>query len=112
MAKNSFDQFSKLLLEEFLTPFGTVQSSLEVSGEPQWVDVFFEPSTEYKIATPELGLLGRFALAPCLLEPFRNQPTPAEIRSCLLKLYQVHGNYQRKARREQNSMAEADLPHL
>ncbi len=33
MAKNSFDQFSKLLLEEFLAPFGTVQSSLEITGQ-------------------------------------------------------------------------------
>jgi hypothetical protein len=94
MAKNPFDQFSKLFLEEMLAPFGTVQTSFEVSGEPQWVDVFFEPSTEYEFAPPELGLLGRMAQTPCLLEPFRNQPTPSEIRSCLLKLYQVHGTYQ------------------
>lgn len=112
MAKNSFDQFSKLLLEEFLAPFGTVQSSLEISGEPQWVDVFFEPSAEKGDTPPELGLLGRIARTPCLLEPFRNQPTPAEVRSCLLKLYQVHGNYQRKARREKDSIPEADLPQL
>jgi Domain of unknown function (DUF4351) len=112
MAKNSFDQFSKLLLEEFLSPFGTVQSSLEVSGEPQWVDVFFEPSAENAFAPPELGLLGRIALTPCLLEPFRNQPSSFEIRSCLQKLYQVHGNYQRKAKREKESISESDLPQL
>jgi Domain of unknown function (DUF4351) len=112
MAKNSFDQFSKLLLEEFLAPFGMVQSSLEVSGEPQWVDIFFEPSAENVFAPTELGLLGRFAQTSCLLEPFRNQPTPSEIRSCLLKLYQVHGTYQRRAKRKQESIPDNDLPQL
>ncbi|MCG9890634.1 MAG: DUF4351 domain-containing protein [Thermosynechococcaceae cyanobacterium MS004] len=86
--------------------------SREVPGESQFVDVYFEPSLECAIAPIELGLLGRIAQASCLLEPFRNQPTPSEVRSCLLKLYQVHGNYQRKARREKAAILENDLPHL
>jgi hypothetical protein len=112
MTKNPFDSFSKQLLEEVLAPFGTVKISREVPGESQYVDVFFEPSSPTATAPPELGLLGRIAQAPCLLEPFRNQPTSAEIRSCLLKLYQVHGDYQRKARRESKSIPESNLPHL
>jgi hypothetical protein len=40
MAKNSSDQFSKQLLEEVLSPFGTVETSYEVSGELQWADVY------------------------------------------------------------------------
>jgi hypothetical protein len=44
------------------------------------------------------------------LKPFRNQPTFIEIRSCLLKLYQVHSNYQRKARRDRETIAEEALP--
>jgi Domain of unknown function (DUF4351) len=112
MTKNPFDSFSKQLLEEVLAPFGTVKISREVPGESQYVDVFFEPSSPTEIAPPELGLLGRIAQTPCLLEPFRNQPTSAEIRSCLLKLYQVHGDYQRKARRESKPIPESDLPHL
>jgi hypothetical protein len=112
MARNPFDQFSKQLLEEVLAPYGTVEISLEVTGESQFVDVFFEPSTSEAIAPQELGLLGRIAQTPCLLEPFRNQPSAFEIRSCLQKLYQVHGNYQRKAKREKNSITESDLPQL
>jgi hypothetical protein len=46
MAKNPFDQFSKQLLEEVLAPFGAVKTSLEVPGEAQFVDVFFEPSLQ------------------------------------------------------------------
>jgi hypothetical protein len=112
MAKNPFDQFSKQLLEEVLAPYGTVEISLEVTGESQFVDVFFEPSSSPAIAPQELGLLGRIAQTPCLLEPFRNQPSAFEIRSCLQKLYQVHGNYLRKAKREKESIAESDLPQL
>jgi hypothetical protein len=112
MAKNPFDQFSKQLLEEVLAPYGTVEISLEVTGESQFVDVFFEPSSSMAIAPQGLGLLGRIAQTPCLFEPFRNQPSAFEIRSCLQKLYQVHGNYQRKAKREKESIAESDLPQL
>jgi hypothetical protein len=110
MAKNSSDQFSKQLLEEVLSPFGTLETSYEVAGEPQWVDVFFIPTTP---SIPhELGLLGRIVQTPCLIEPFRNQPTLDEVRSCLLKLLQVHGDFRRQARRENTSIPEAELPLL
>ena len=112
MAKNPFDSFSKQLLEEILSPYGAVEVSREVPGESQFVDVFFKPSSPIAVAPTQLGLLGRMAQTPCLLEPFRNQPTPSEVRSCLLKLYQTHGDYQRKARREKESIQENDLPHL
>jgi Domain of unknown function (DUF4351) len=111
MAKNSFDQFSKQLLEEVLAPFGTVETSHEVSGEPQWVDVFFVP-THQPPTTSELGLLGRMIQASCLIEPFHNQPTADEVRSCLLKLYQVQGDFQRQGRREETSISEEELPFL
>jgi Domain of unknown function (DUF4351) len=111
MAKNPFDQFSKQLLEEVLAPFGAVKTSLEVPGEAQFVDVFFEP-TSPPASTQDLGLLGRMTQTPSLLEPFRNQPTASDIRSCLLKLYQVHGNVQRKAKREHESIQDSDLPYL
>jgi Domain of unknown function (DUF4351) len=112
MTKNPFDQFSKQFLEEFLSPFGVVHTNFEVLGEPQYVDVYFEPGDRAGIAAQEIGLLGRFARTPCLFEAFRNQPTSFEIRDCLRKLYQVHGVYQRKSRREDESLQEDDLPFL
>ena len=44
MTRFPFDQFSKQLLEEFLTPFGTVERSLEIPGEARQVDVYFVPN--------------------------------------------------------------------
>jgi Domain of unknown function (DUF4351) len=110
MAKNNSDQFAKQLLEEILAPFGTVETSHEVPGEPQWVDVFFVPT--HPSMTSELGLLGRIAQQSCLIEPFRNQPTDDEVRSCLLKLYQVHGNFLRQSRREEGATPTDNLPFL
>jgi Domain of unknown function (DUF4351) len=112
MAKNVFDQFSKQFLEEILSPLGAVESSHEVSGETQLVDVYFVPNPEPTVITPTLGILDRIVQTPCLLEPFRKQPTPNEIRSCLLKLFQVHGDYHRQARREEDPLPEAQLPYL
>jgi hypothetical protein len=73
------------------------------------VDVWFSP-----FAPPDLslGLLARIATTPCLIEPYRNAPGFSEIRSCLLKLFLVHSNQQRQARREDASLSEDRLPHL
>lgn len=112
MAKNPFDLFSKQLLEEVLSPYGTVEISLEVPGESQFVDVFFEPSIPSAIALREIGILGRMGQTACLLEPFRNQPTPVEVRSCMKEAYQVHGEYLRKAKREDAKVPENELAYL
>jgi hypothetical protein len=48
----------------------------------------------------------------CMLEVFRNPPTLVEVRTCQLKLYGLHGELLRQARREKNSFKEADLPFL
>jgi Domain of unknown function (DUF4351) len=112
MAKNPFDQFSKQFLEEFLSPLGTVETSLEVAGEPQFVDVYFVPNAQAAKIPTDLGILGQMVQTPCLIEPFRNQPTPVEVRSCLLKLFQVHGDYHRRAKRRSESLPEGNLPQL
>jgi len=112
MTRFPHDQFAKDYLKELLAPLGEVQAPRSVPGEVREIDVWFAPSPQPAIEPSVLGILGRLAASPCLLEPFRNPPTPTEIRSCLLKLFELHGEFQRQARREQQRQKEADLPLL
>lgn len=65
-------------------------------SEVQEIDVWFEPFPSPASAELLLGLLRKMAATSCLFEPFRNPPSEIEIRSCLLKLYAVHGDLLRK----------------
>ncbi|MBV8885141.1 MAG: hypothetical protein JO235_14255 [Chroococcidiopsidaceae cyanobacterium CP_BM_RX_35] len=112
MTRFRHDQFAKDYLKELLAPLGEVQAPRSVPGEVREIDVWFAPSPQPALEPQTLGILGRLAASPCLLEPFRNPPTPTEIRSCLLKLFELHGEFQRQARRDEQRLQEADLPRL
>ena len=112
MTRFPHDQFAKQYLEELLKPLGEVQAPRNVPGEVRQIDVYFAPKPQPAADPQVLGLLGRFTSSPCLLEPFRNAPTPTEIRNCLLKLFEVQGELQRKAKRDSERIQEADLPRL
>lgn len=112
MTRQSHDQFAKEYLEELLTPLGTIKKSEKVKSEIQEIDVWFEPFSDQNQENLPLGLLGKMAKTQCLIEPFRNLPSEIEIRSCLLKLYAVHGDVIRKAKRENRNIAESELPIL
>jgi hypothetical protein len=101
------DQLAKRYLEEFLAPLGKVERQYEVPGEAKQVDVWFVPERPGEQA--DLGILGRMTQGMCLLEAFRNGPTRAEIRTCLLKLLWVQEDQQRQAAQ---SLAEPALPRL
>jgi len=118
MTRTNHDQFAKQYLAELLAPLGSVEPGREVIGEVQQADVWFIPG---EVAEPDrqvLGLLGQMSSSPCLLEPFRNSPSRTEVRSCLLKLFLLHGEVQRQSRRDRASGAtsgnlkEDDLPRL
>jgi len=56
-------------LEELLKPYGEVKLSQKVSGEIKEIDVLFTPSSQQTSNLEVLGLLGRFAEFPAILEP-------------------------------------------
>ena len=111
MTRIPFDQLAKQYLEEFLEPLGTVQRSLEVPGESKLVDLWFTPNPVQQ-TTIGLGLLSRIATTPCLLEPFRNAPTYAEIKSCLLKLLWLQEDRRRKTKGQKPAPTQQELPKL
>ncbi len=112
MTRFPHDQFAKQYLKELLSPLGEVETSRKVSGEVREIDVWFVPAPHAETNAQVLGLLGRFAASPCLIEPFRNPATPMEIRSCLSKLFDVHAELERQSNRNNTRIQETDLPRL
>ena len=110
MTRFLWDKFSKDYLETFLSSSGDVKTSLDVTAETQEIDVYFRP-TSPKIP-PELGLLGKLAQTPCLLEPYRNPVTIEGILACLSKLLTVREQLQREAHRHQQPLLAENIPRL
>jgi len=106
------DQFAKQYLKELLEPLGEVKISQEIPGESLHIDLSFDPSPEPPDNPSALGLLSQLASKPCLLEPYRNCPTNPEIRNCILKLFHVHAELQRQAKRKKRTLDEEQLPRL
>jgi Domain of unknown function (DUF4351) len=112
MTRFPHDEFAKGFLESLLSPFGEVQTSFKISSEVREVDVYFQPDSSIQ-PIPELGLLGKIAQTNFVLEPFRNPPTIFQIRACMGKLFDLHANLIREAKRaKQPEPNNADLPML
>jgi hypothetical protein len=105
-----WDKFSKDYLETFLASSGDVKTSLNVTAETQEIDVYFRPTSPE--IPPELGLLGKLAQTPCLLEPYRNPVTIEGILACLSKLLTVREQLQREAHRNQQPLLAENIPRL
>ncbi|GAA6621741.1 hypothetical protein [Scytonema sp. NUACC26] len=111
MTRFLHDQFAKDYLEKLLQPYGKVDSPKRVSSEVREIDLLFAPTqTTEQLET--LGLLGRIAANPAILEPFRNAAPAEEICDCLLKLLQVRGELRREAKRNNTSVRDSAVPKL
>ena len=97
-------------LETFLSSSGDVKTSLDVTAKTQEIDVYFRPNSPEM--PPELGLLGKLAQTPCLLEPYRNPVTIEGILACLSKLLTVREQLQREAHRNQQPLLAENIPRL
>jgi hypothetical protein len=107
------------LLAELLQPVGgKVETQREISGETYCADVSVEPSPTAPVAAfQQLGLLGQMVKHACLVEYFWTPPTQGEIRTSLLKLFEVHNDLYRQANRdkaipEKKSLHDDELPQL
>lgn len=108
MSQFPHDQFAKNLLESLLSPFGLVQTAFTMSSEIREIDVYFTPDS----LPTNLGLLSQCAATSAVFEPFRNPVNVFEIRSCMSKLYDLHGEIIRQAKKQQTKLADSDLPTL
>ncbi len=71
---------------------GMVQVPVEIGAEPDWIDLYFEPSAS---GPPAPGLLGRITAAPCLLSPQHLTPTADDLRH---DLFHSHNLWSVRAR--------------
>ena len=112
MTRFIHDKFAKDYLEELLKDYGQVKASEKVSGEIKEIDVFFTPNKQQNSNLEILGLLGRFATYPALIEPFRNPPSSDEIGDCLLKLLEVKALLRREAKTNKTKLQQSEIPQL
>ncbi|MBE9000401.1 MULTISPECIES: DUF4351 domain-containing protein [unclassified Nostoc] len=112
MTRFIHDKFAKDYLEELLKDYGEVKSSEKVSGEIKEIDVFFTPDKQQSSNLQILGLLGRFAENPALIEPFRNPASTDEICDCLLKLLEVKALLRREAKANKTKLQDSEIPKL
>ena len=112
MTRFIHDQFAKDYLEELLKDYGEVKPSEKVSGEIKEIDVLFTPSAQQSSNLQILGLLGRFAEYPAIIEPFRNAASTDEICDCILKLLEVKAELRREAKANKTKLQDSEIPKL
>jgi hypothetical protein len=111
MTQFPHDQFAKNLLESLLAPGGQVTTALTIDSEVREIDIYFSPTSD-PTRILALGLLARCALQPAVFEPFRNPVSTAEIRSCMSKLYDLHRETVRQAKKDGRKITDVELAVL
>lgn len=89
------DEFSQNLLGGMLSPFGRVQTNLEIPVPPILIDIWFSPAKNITIDSQELGMLGKMAKTDCVIVPFEHQLTPEDVRRSMQKLFRLHAEFPR-----------------
>jgi hypothetical protein len=80
-----FDHLAKQLGKQALGLSGTTVAHDEIHAEAQYADLRHEPDPGRTAERDQLGLLGRLAAVPCLLEIYGHAPSAEEFRACLAK---------------------------
>ena len=112
MTRFIHDQFAKQYLTELLTPYGEVETSKDITAEVRQIDVLFIPSPQPTQSLETLGILGKMVTNYAIFEPFRNAVSKSETRSCIGKLFDIHADLERQAKRNNTRINEAELAQL
>lgn len=108
--RTRYDQLAKGILGKVLADVGEVRLQEEIAGEVQAADVLFLPAAERAAERARMGILGRMAETPCLLEPFHATPGVDAVLDCLCKQLTLRRNLLRDARK--NDAPPPALPRL
>ena len=112
MTRFIHDKFAKDYLEQLLKDYGEFKSSEKVSAEIKEIDVLFTPAKQQSSNLQVLGLLGKFAAHPAIIEPFRNPASTDEICDCILKLLEVKALMRREAKANKTKLQNSEIPKL
>ncbi len=85
MRRNRFDRVAKDVGKEALRASGTTLVNEEINSATQYADLSHAPDPVRKAERDRLGLLGRLAADPCLIEVYSEAPSPGDFRACLAK---------------------------
>lgn len=82
--RNRFDYLSRRIGKDALATSGTVVAGDVINTETQYADLRHEPDPARHAERARLGLLGRLAAAPCIIEVYSQAPRAEDVRACLL----------------------------
>ena len=83
--RNRFDHLGKQIGRAALGRSGPTEAQAEISPETQYADLRHDPDPARIAGRTSLGLLGRIASSPCLIEIYARAPDAGELRACLVK---------------------------
>ena len=82
---NRFDQLGKRIGRSALKTSGLTVAHDEITPDAQHADLRHEPDPTRTTERARLGLLGRIASVPCIIEVYGHAPSAEEFRACLSK---------------------------
>ncbi|MEO7328750.1 MAG: hypothetical protein ABI193_09245 [Minicystis sp.] len=83
--RHRFDQLGKQIGLSALGPSGLTVAHDEIAPDACQADLRHEPDPARGAERARLGLLGRIAAIPCLIEIYGHAPSAEEFRACLGK---------------------------
>ena len=92
-----FDQLGKKIGLRALAPSGLTAAEHEIASNAHQADLRHEPDPAREAERARLGLLGRLARVPCLIEIFSRAPGEERVIDCLGKLIAFRQERRREA---------------
>jgi hypothetical protein len=110
LMRNRYDQVAKQIGKEALSPSGATVAQDEITAETMYADLRHEPDLARQTERDRLGLLGRLATGPCLIEVYSEAPDAEAFRACLAKHLVSWQGRARRTRAENRKRSERGNP--
>jgi hypothetical protein len=109
---NPFDQLGKKIALRALGPSGRTAAQHEIPSNARQADLRHEPDPARGAERARLGLLGRLASVPCLLEMFSSAPNEEKVLDCVGKVIAYRQERRREAKKIEHRRRDQEEPGL